>query len=403
MPLEAALPAALSSSQSSVFPTGKQATLSILIVSWNVWPLLRRCLDSIERNTRPDPTLPAGWRKVKPHAGHSLRAACLSAPSAATDLISPSASIPESSAPELWAEVIVVDNGSHDATCSELPGLFPWVRLIDAGQNLGFTGGNNLAYTHATGDFIYFLNPDTELLPGPNGENSLWALWQTVNQDASVVLAGPRLFYADGSIQSTRRRFPTRWTGFFESTQLARYWPRNPWARAYRMEERADPDENRAAFAAPYQEVDWVVGAAMLARRDALEAIRMPHCTGPFDQAFFMYSEEVDLCRRLRNQGGRVVFVPQAQVRHYEGRSSQQVVAGRMIRFNRSKVTYARKYFGPLWAQFLRAYLLLEFVFMWSLEASKWLLGSKRSMRAARMAQYRQVLADGLAPMDGQP
>ncbi|MEX1020614.1 MAG: glycosyltransferase family 2 protein [Litorilinea sp.] len=339
------------------------ADLSIVIVSWNVWPILQACLASLEQTTRSDPALPPTLRRF---------------------------GLPrDDQTPHTTLEVIVVDNGSADETCAQLPPAFPWVRFIATGENLGFTGGNNLGYAHAQGKFIYFLNPDTEVIPGPGGEDSLGTLYAAVAADPTIALAGPRLFYGNGALQYSRRRFPTRWTGFFESTWLGRKWTNNPWIRDYFMVDWP------ADFA---HDVDWVVGAAMLARRDALEAIRLPHLTGPFDEAFFMYSEEVDLCHRLRDKGGRVVYVPTAQVRHHEGRSSQQVIAAQLIRFNRSKITYARKYFGRGWSEFLRRYLLLEFRLMRWEEWLKWRLGSKRALRAKRIAYYQQVLQDGLHP-----
>ncbi len=328
--------------------------LSVIIVSWNVWDLLRACLHSVEQASRP---LDASMRAFGPAAKPAT------------------------------LEVVVVDNASRDATPDLLPAAFPWVRLIRSADNLGFTGGNNLGYAAARGRYVYFLNPDTEVVTAPHHGDSLWTLYDAVASDPSVVLAGPQLRYADNSLQSSRRRFPDRLTPFMESTWLGRLWPGNPWTRRLHF---ADwPGDHR-------QDVDWVVGAAMLARRDALEAVRMPQYAGPFDEGFFMYSEELDLCRRLKDAGGRIVYVPDARVVHYEGRSSDQVVAARHLHFNRSKIRYAAKYFGPAWAETLRRYLLLEFRAQLWLERVKWLLGHKRALRRQRIVAYREVLATGL-------
>lgn len=331
--------------------------LSVIIVSWNVWDLLRACLQSLHHlsyslDGPPD---------VRGFGPATMRATL---------------------------EVIVVDNASRDATADLLPARFPWVRLIRSADNLGFTKGNNLGYAASRGRFVYFLNPDTELPTDRRHADSLWTLYQAVASDASVGLAGPQLRFPDNSIQSSRRRFPTRWTGFWESTWLGRQWRGNPWAQRYYMADRS-PDFR--------QDVDWVVGAAMLARRDVLEAIRDPSLLGPFDEGFFMYSEEVDLCRRIKATGLRIAYVPEALVIHYEGRSSGQVVAARYIYFNRSKLRDAAKTFGPGWAGFLRQFLLWEFRLQWLIEAAKWLVGHRRSLRRQRMAAYAQVLADGLS------
>lgn len=329
--------------------------LSIIIVSWNVWDLLRAALQSIERVSRARDA--ADIRDFGPPHAHAT------------------------------LEVIVVDNASQDATADLLPARFPWVRLIRSATNLGFTGGNNVGYAAARGQAIYFLNPDTELVYERGQGDSLWTLYRALTDDPTVGLVGPQLRYADNSLQSSRRRFPTPLTLFMESTWLGRLWPRNPWVRRLHM------DEWPADFR---QEVDWVVGAAMLARRDALEAIRDPASPGPFDEGFFMYSEELDLCRRLRATGARVLYIPEAVVIHYEGRSSEQVVAARHIYFNRSKVRYATKVFGPRWAAALRRFLLWEFRSQWLIEAAKRLFGHKRELRARRMAAYAEVLASGL-------
>ncbi len=335
--------------------------LAILIVSWNVWDDLRACLHSIQEQSRPDPHHPL-MRRFGPD--HQAR-----------------------------LQVLVVDNASQDATRDLLPARFPWVRTLWLETNQGFARANNqglaaLGFSPTSTDLeaegaperlphgVLFLNPDTEVLPG-----SLWTLYSRLRGDPSVGAMGPQLRYGDGSLQESRRRFPTPWTGFFESTWLGRLWPNNPWARRYHLADWP---------ASVRQDVDWLVGAALMVRREALLQV------GGFDEGFFMYSEEMDLCRRLRQQGYRVVYEPEALVVHHEARSSDQVRGWRHLAFNRSKVYYYRKWFGPLWAEALRRYLLLEFRIQLVLEGVKAALGHRRAMRQARMEAYRRVLAHGL-------
>lgn len=109
-----------------------------------------------------------------------------------------------------------------------------------------------------------------------------------------------------------------------------------------------------------------------------------------------MYSEELDLCKRVKAAGWRMIFVPEATVIHYEGRSSGQVVAARHVHFNTSKVRYTRKYHGKLIAEILRRYLLLEYRVQIGIEGIKLGLGSQREMRRARIGAYREVLRGGL-------
>ena len=343
--------------------------LAIIIVSWNVWDLLRAGLAAIEADTTPTEDLHV--RRFGPRGDATL-------------------------------QVIVVDNASSDATPSLLPTQFPWVRNVLNNENLGFTGGNNyglqVAGLQVAGGksqagaptktqsairnsppaprFIYFLNPDTEVLP-----NSLWTLYQAIEADERVGAVGPLLLYGDGSRQGTRRRFPSPLTGFLESTWTGRLWPNNPWARRYHI---ADwPDTVR-------QDVDWVVGAALMVRSEALAQV------GGFDERFFMYSEELDLCKRIKQAGWRVVYDPNAIVIHYEGRSSGQVSTARYIHFNRSKVLYYRKYFGPIWAELLRQFLLLEFRWQIWVESAKAAVGSQRPLREARIEAYRAVVKSRL-------
>ncbi|MCB0131906.1 MAG: glycosyltransferase family 2 protein [Caldilineaceae bacterium] len=365
--------------------------LSIVIVSWNVADLLVACLASIARGTRPHPTN-TQWRILdETTAAQSTR------PPAPPDPEAPAVEIPAVEIPAveiIVVEVIVVDNASHDDSVARVEAVHPWVKVIQAGANLGFTAGNNLGYAHSQGEFVYFLNPDTEILADLRHGNSLAILLDVIARAPDVGMVGPQLRYADNTRQNSRRRFPTRWTGFFESTWLGAALPANPWARRLHM------DDWPTDF---IHDVDWLVGAAMLARRTALEMVRLPGTVGPFDEGFFMYSEEVDLCRRIKQAGWRILYVPAARVVHYEGRSSEQVVAARHIHFNTSKVRYYRKYFGPRWAGILRRYLLLEYGWQIWLERAKRLLGSRRAMRAARIAAYQEVRATRLLPATDSP
>ncbi|MCX7670776.1 MAG: glycosyltransferase family 2 protein [Anaerolineae bacterium] len=307
--------------------------LSVIIVSWNVRDLLRACLQSLEAS------------------GKRPGSAVL--------------------------EVIVVDNASADGSAAMVAAEFPQVRLIANAGNRGFTGGNNQGIAAARGRYILFLNPDTVVVGDALAQ---MIAYLEAHDDVGVV--GPQLRYGDGRWQSSCRRFPTLWSALFESTPLAWHWPDNPWARRYRMEDRT-PTEQEI-------EVDWLVGAALMTRRAVLDQV------GGFDEGYFMYSEELDWCRRVKAAGWRIVYLPTAQIVHYEGKSSEQVVAARHIRFQTSKVRYFRKFHGPLAANLLRAFLLSTFMAEWGLEAAKWLVGSRRSLRRARMAAYAQLLRTGL-------
>lgn len=305
--------------------------ISFVIVSWNVRDLLRRALESI----------------VKEAAGVEI-------------------------------EIIVVDNASTDGTVEMARAGFPAARVIANTENAGFTRGNNQALEFAQGRYLFLLNPDAELSPG-----ALRAMvdYMDAPENARVGIVGPQLRYGDGSLQSSRRRFPTFTTALLESTKLQQWFPRNRVLRRFYVQDTRDD---------AVQDVDWVVGAAMFVRRAVYEQI------GGLDERFFMYSEELDWCFRAKKEGWRVVYFPRASVLHYEGKSSGQVLAQRDIYFHSSKVRYFKKHFGVLRGELLRYFLLGMFGYAIAEESVKGLVGHKRELRAQRVKAYRQVLASGL-------
>jgi len=297
--------------------------ISVVIVSWNVSDLLRNCLKSIHRD------LSGG-------DGYAV-------------------------------EVFVVDNASTDGTANVVRAEFPWVHLIENDQNVGFTRANNQALPLTSGRYILLLNPDTEVLHG-----AIRALASYMDSHPDVAVVGPRLQFPDGRVQSSRRRFPRYATGFIESTVLQRYFPDHRLLREYYI---ADvPDDQ-------LQEVDWVVGACMLVRRGSLGT------DGLFDERYFMYSEELDLCYRLKKDGWKVVYNPDATVVHYEARSSDQDVLGRNVHFHDSKCKYYGKVYGTWRGQILRTFILATYLFQLAEESMKFVLVSRnRKMRRHRIA-----------------
>jgi len=307
--------------------------LSIVIISWNVRELLRRCLDSIQES-------------LKGEKGKGL-----------------------------LVETIVFDNGSADGSADMVREDFPWVHLMESEVNLGFTKGNNLAIGQSEGRYILLLNPDTEVVG-----DALGTMVAYMESHPRVGALGPQLLNPDGTTQSSRRRFPTLATAFLESTVLQPWFQGSRILKRYYLLDRLDEE---------IQPVDWVVGAAILIRREAL------HQVGPLDEEFFMYSEELEWCYRLKAQGWEVVYLPTAQVVHQEGRSSGQVLPARHIHFQRSKVLFFKKYYG--WrGEVLRWFILSTYLYLLVLEGLKWLVGHKRPLRRERVAAYWQLLRSGL-------
>jgi len=314
--------------------------LTVVIVSWNVRALLRRCLQSVVTQAQP---------------------------------------IPENGGSRIGdreIEILVVDNASTDGSAEMVRDEFPQVHLIANDENRGFTVANNQGLARARGRYLLLLNPDTEIVG-----DALTAMIRYAQANPEVGALGPRLLYPDGSLQSSRRRFPTFATALVESTVVQEWWQDNRVLRRYYMADT--PDD-------AIQPVDWVVGACLLVRRQVYEQI------GGLDEGYFMYSEELDWCRRIKAAGWQIVYLPTATIIHHEGKSSEQVVPARHIYFQGSKVRYFRKHHGVFQAEALRWFLLLTYVYQMAREGIKWLVGHKRPMRAERMSAYRQVLRSGL-------
>ncbi|HVM90810.1 MAG TPA: glycosyltransferase family 2 protein [Verrucomicrobiae bacterium] len=229
-------------------------------------------------------------------------------------------------------EYFLVDNASGDGVLEMVAERFPWVKRMAMERNAGFGVGNNRALAEAKGEYVVFLNPDTVVFPG---ELEAWIDWMDKRPDVGA--SGPRVINPDGTDQQTTCRFPTLLTPVYRRTLLGK----TPWGKkalsAYLMD---GMDRSRE------QDVDWVQGSALCIRRSVLEK------TGPFDERFFMYFEDADLCRRVWKSGSRVAYVPKARIVHYHGRGSMirwpwQVVTNRLTRTHIvSSLKYFLKYRG---------------------------------------------------------
>jgi hypothetical protein len=310
--------------------TGSGPTVSVIIVSWNVRALLLECLRSLT-DSRP--------------AARAL-------------------------------EIIVVDSHSADGTVEAVSQAYPDVVLLPQSENVGFARGNNIGLAAARGAHLLLLNPDTVV-----HDDAIERMAAYLDANPQVGIVGPHTRNADGSTQSTRRRFPTVMTAIFESTFLQNLAPHRV-LRRYYVRDAADDQA---------VEVDWVQGSCMLVRRAVYEAI------GGLDERYVMYSEELDWCRRAKAAGWAVHYLGQAHITHYGGQSSAQMPANSHIWFQRSKLRYFRRYHGWPAAQLIRIVLLLHYGILLAEDALKAALGHKRAMRQARMRTYWQVLRTGLS------
>ena len=217
---------------------------------------------------------------------------------------------------------VVVDNASTDdsvASIADLP-----VEVVALAENKGFGAGCNAGWRRGEAPLVLFLNPDATV-----DEPSLRHLVEVLDADSSVGLVGPRILESDGSLAFSQRRFPQLRSTYARALFLHRLFKRASWAD----ELVRDP----AAYDVPASP-DWVSGACMLVRRSALEEV------GGFDERFFLYCEDKDLCRRLRAAGYDVRYEPRATVRHHGGASAPR--AGLLPVLARSRVVYAQKHWG---------------------------------------------------------
>jgi N-acetylglucosaminyl-diphospho-decaprenol L-rhamnosyltransferase len=241
--------------------------------------------------------------------------------------------------PSFGFEVIVVDNASTDDSVAKARRHVPGALIIEQGVNTGFAAANNAGFRRAAAEFILLLNPDTVVQAG-----ALEAMvgFLRANSDAGAI--GPRILNPDGSLQRTGVSAPSLWNLCSETFFLDSLFPRSKiFGRHRRLYD--DPDARR--------DVDCLQGSCLLVRREAL---------GPmlFDESYFLYFEETDLCARLRAAGWRVVYVPDASVVHVGGSGAAHYDRERIVRFHRSYLVYLEKHFGGARRILFRFLLILR-------------------------------------------
>lgn len=235
----------------------------------------------------------------------------------------------------LDAEIFVVDNNSTDGSVKKVRDGFPYVRIIENRNNPGFGAANNQALRLCSGEFVLILNPDTEIRADAIGK-----ITDFLRADPSAGAAGAKLLNADGTVQMTcARNYPGLLTEFFWLTTLVRRFPDNRVVGHYLMSYWDHGDR---------REVDCLSGAFIMARRKALEDI------GLFDEDYFMYGEDVDLCYRIKEAGWHIWYLPEAEAVHYGGGSSGRIAEKAAI-YDRIAISlFFRKHYSPFTAVLYR-------------------------------------------------
>lgn len=269
--------------------------ISVIIVSWNVRDLLKKCLESIYRNTTPTP--------------------------------------PQRGGDDLSFEIIVVDNASSDGTVEMVKNNFPQVRLVANQKNKGFAAANNQGIKEAKGEYILLLNPDTEFI-----ENSLEKVIAKMKSNEKIGVLGCRLLNPDKTVQPSVRRFPTVWSQLVILFKLHKLFPfllNRYLAKDFVYDHPLTPSLVKEGGVI---EVDQVMGAFFCVKKELFDKI------GLLDEGYFIWFEEVDFCRRAKQTGYKVVYWPGTSVVHYGGQSfAQQMTLRKQLWFFKSAWRYFTK------------------------------------------------------------
>lgn len=226
-------------------------------------------------------------------------------------------------------EVIVVDNYSGDGTDIFLRDEFPQVKYVKSMVNLGFTRGNNLGYAHSSGEFLLFLNPDTEIIG-----DALQLMVKTLEKCPRAAIAGPKLLNSDGALQtSCIQSFPTVLNQFASSDISRRIFPRSSlWGTDAFFQHHGAP-----------RQVEMVSGACLMMRREAFEDV------GLFDIEFFIFAEDADLCYKARQAGWDVLYIGDSAVLHHGGGATARKGQSKFsdVLKQESLRVFMRKHYGP--------------------------------------------------------
>ena len=222
-------------------------------------------------------------------------------------------------------EVIVVDNSENDPGMQVLKNLFSEVQFIFNSSNVGFSKANNQAALVAQGDALIFINPDTIL-----SDKAINSMHNYLVSHSAAGALGPKVVDPDGSLQYSCRRYPTLWTGLFNRYSiLSRLFPKNHFTSQYLM---LDFNHNDIV------PVDWLSGCCLMAPKKVFEQI------GGFDENYFLFNEDVDLCRMINKIGKEVIYFPKATVHHHVSTSNSKTSARVIMKRHLGMMHYFKKH-----------------------------------------------------------
>ncbi len=232
-------------------------------------------------------------------------------------------------------EIIVVDNGSNDNSVGRTRAIFPEVKIIQAGRNLGFARANNLALTEVAGDYVILVNTDALL-----NDNCADTLINLLQSDPRIAMAGPQLLNSDGTLQTSYEAFPDLATETLNRSLLKRLFPKKYFGK-------------RIKFSAPTP-VDSIIGAVMAIRKSALDQV------GGFDERYFFFLEETDLALSFQSLGMLVYHHPSATAVHLQGATAKVYKADARIEFYRSRYLFFEKHYGLVKRRILEGVVIIN-------------------------------------------
>ncbi len=222
-------------------------------------------------------------------------------------------------------QVVVVDNASADGTAEMVADEFPRAVLVASQTNTGYAAGNNLGFAQANGDFVMILNPDTEIQG-----SAIRDMVEFLQQQREYGGVSPQLILPDGSVQQSCMRFPNLKVAFLFDSVWDRMLGKSRTIRHYFME---DFDHRSSA------DVDQPPGSCLMLRREVLDSVQ------GFDEKLFLFFNDVDLCRRIHDQGWKIRFLADARLLHHHGQSTSQY-PDFVREWNFNRIYYYRKHFG---------------------------------------------------------
>ena len=224
-------------------------------------------------------------------------------------------------------ETIIVDNSENDLGLQPLKELYPKAQFVSNSSNVGFAKANNQAAKIAQGKVLIFLNPDTIL-----SDQAIDSMYRYYCSHTETGVLGPKVVNPEGSLQYSCRRYPTLWTGLFNRYSiLSRLFPENRFTSQYLMR---DFDHNEI------RQVDWLSGCCLMVSKNTFEN------SHGFDENYFLFNEDVDLCRTIKQAGKEVIYFPEATIIHQVSTSNSKTTARVIIQRHLGMMHYFKKHHG---------------------------------------------------------